>query len=379
MSKNKNTIYFEVVLYLFVVITVLMIPFVNHKPSEVGWAFIIRDWLQLIPFLLIFLVNNFLLVPKLLFKSKYLPYIFSCVLTLILILGLHNVYIVQNPDKKRPPGHESREMQKPPGDHANFEKRERNKPPRHFPSDTFFNFRIFIVGLLIIGFNTGVKLFVHWSEKEKFLIDRERQFLNTELAYLKQQISPHFFMNTLNNIHALVDINSVQAKEAIIKLSRLMRYLLYEDASEQVPLNKEIEFLESYIELIRLRYDESKLEITIDYPKNTEDIFVPSLLFLPLVENAFKYGVELNKKSFVFIRFHREKDYLSLQIKNSNYSRTYKRNNQKSGIGIHNIKKRLYLIYKDNYRFNIHSNNEIFEIELEIPIESKPLKMEMKV
>jgi LytS/YehU family sensor histidine kinase len=231
----------------------------------------------------------------------------------------------------------------------------------------FFCFSILSIGLLIIGFNSGVKIFVYWSTEREERNEKERHYLTTELAYLKQQVSPHFFMNTLNNIHALIDINADQAKDAIVKLSRLMRYLLYEVEAEKILLSKELEFMESYIELMRLRYDEAKLSIKITYSKEAQSVYVPSLLFLPLVENAFKHGVSNKSKSFVDIDFKTKDNMLVFNIINSNFPKISTGFNETSGIGLENICKRLNLIYGDNYVLTICPNDEIFDVSLSIP------------
>jgi LytS/YehU family sensor histidine kinase len=241
------------------------------------------------------------------------------------------------------------------------------KPPMHHKM-MFCFISVLSIGLLIIGFNSGIKVFIRWTMEKEERNEKEKHYLSTELAYLKQQVSPHFFMNTLNNIHALIDIDSERAKDAIVKLSHMMRYLLYETETDKVTLSKEIEFIDSYIELMRLRYDEGNLSINIKYTENTKPVYVPSLLFLPLIENAFKHGVATKIKSFVNINFDVENDRLIFKIENSNFPKASSEFNEASGIGLENIRKRLALIYGEDYIFQIHSDDEIFNVSLSIPI-----------
>ncbi len=377
MTKNRKIYYFEIALYLFILLIALVIPLFIRFENGREWSFIFREWRRLIPFFLIFLINNFFLAPRLLFKSKFLLYITSCVILLILMAFSYNLFFSPKfpnhrpgPDKeivlkKEPPVRNGIENNLLP-QQEDFERPQRMNRP--LPSRTFLNFSILIIGILIIGFNSGIKFFVRWMNEQDECNEKERQYLSTELAFLKQQVSPHFFMNTLNNIHALVDVDAEEVKNAIIKLSRLMRYLLYENDADKVSLEKEIDFLESYVELMRLRYDESMLSIIINYPENIRDIKVPALLFLPLIENAFKHGVRNNDKSFIDISFDLVDHILTLNIRNSKFEALKNGMNEDSGIGMENITKRLELIYGTNYKMIINTNNEIYDVLLSIPV-----------
>jgi LytS/YehU family sensor histidine kinase len=240
-------------------------------------------------------------------------------------------------------------------------------PPFPPKRPIFFHFGQAIVSFLLIGFNTGVKSSVRWSEERVLQAEKERQHLHTELSFLKYQISPHFFMNTLNNIHALIDIDIDKAQDAIVKLSLLMRYLLYETDMQNVSLKKEIEFIESYIELMRLRYDEDILTVRTKYPPHTENIIVPSFLFLSFIENAFKHGVDMHTVSLINIRFVCENGRLEFTAGNSKLG-VASAITDSSGIGLENVRKRLDLIYKEDYVLEIRSTNDTYEIYLSIPV-----------
>lgn len=135
------------------------------------------------------------------------------------------------------------------------------------------------------------------------LKELEHQHLESELKYLKYQLNPHFFMNTLNNIHALVDIDSEKAKKTIIELSKLMRYVLYEANKSQISLKYEIQFLENYIALMKLRYTEH-LDIQTEFPLIVPHVQIPPLLFISLLENAFKHGVSYRESSYIHVLLH---------------------------------------------------------------------------
>jgi LytS/YehU family sensor histidine kinase len=171
-------------------------------------------------------------------------------------------------------------------------------------------------------------------------------------------------MNTLNNIHALVDIDTDEAKKAIIKLSNLMRHLLYDSEEKMTPIKKEINFIESYVELMRLRFSDKvkvKVKITDQIPNKS----IAPLLFTSLLENAFKHGISYNADSFINIVLTFNEDKLIFEIENSNH---FKKTETASGIGLENTKKRLDLIYKNKYTLSIDDNEKIYRVNLSVPI-----------
>ena len=370
----KRTRLFENLLYAAVLLAALCGPFINGGVSEYkGWSEVLKIGVRILPFLLVFLINNYLLAPRLLFAEKYLYYFLSCILSVVVVVYLSDTLLsIQPPfDRMPPPDMSFPRGTMPPPDSFPFPRQNMPPPPRgFFPPmryPPFFNFGQAIIAFLLIGFNSGVKMFVRWSEERVQQADRESQYLQTELAFLKHQISPHFFMNTLNNIHSLIDIDTEKARDAVVKLSRLMRYMLYEADVQKVSLKKEIDFIESYIELMRLRYDEDMLTIETGYPAVTEDIFVPSFLFLSFIENAFKHGVGLHAKSLIRIRFVSANGRLAFAVDN-NKPGVVQAISETSGIGLENVRKRLDLIYKDDYTLEIRSGDDTYEINLNIPV-----------
>ena len=194
----------------------------------------------------------------------------------------------------------------------------------------------------------------------------KRQNLQAEMDYPRYQINPHFFMNTLNNIHALIDIDTEYAKSAVIELSKMMRYVLYESGSETISLKKDIQFIENYIELMRIRYD-SSIDICLDYPATIPNkVAIPPLLLIVFVENAFKHGVSYNHASFIHIRIGYRDDAVTAVISNSRHEKSRPGT---TGIGLENVKKRLALIYQDNYTLSIDdSDPAVYTVKLIIPI-----------
>ena len=195
----------------------------------------------------------------------------------------------------------------------------------------------------------------------------EKQTLQQELEYLKYQINPHFFMNTLNNIHALVDIDPEVAKRTIVQLSGLMRYVLYDGAQKTISLQKETDFIHHYISLMKIRYNK-KVEITVNVPAANPDIQVPPLLFIPFIENAFKHGISYRKTSFVHISLQADEKRLCFQCSNSRHH-TEAKSDHYSGIGLENVRKRLTLLYAERYALDIdESDPDVYCLKLNIPI-----------
>ena len=194
---------FEYLLYAAVLLIALCGPFINGVSEYRGWSEVLKVSVKILPFLLIFLINNYILVPRLLFVEKYLYYFLTCILSVVAAVFL-SYYLFNLTFSMQPPFDRM-----PPSDFP-------FPPMRHHP---FFNFGQAIIAFLVLGFNSGVKSFVRWIEEREQQSEREHQYLHTELAFLKNQISPHFFMNTLNNIHSFIDIDTEKARNAVVKLS----------------------------------------------------------------------------------------------------------------------------------------------------------------
>lgn len=376
MNSSKRIQYIESGAYLLVWMVVLLAPFfISNGEAERSWEFIFKGWKMMGLFFVVFCINNFLLAPRLLLKNKVWKYLVFCILLVAGVVAVDAQFMRKDIEQKFP--HEQRmETARPPLSEHSFEMplHDRMPLPEDMPMHKhmrppLLGFGLLAVCILILGFNSGIKIFIRWTEEKSERDEREKQHLTTELAYLKNQISPHFFMNTLNNIHALVDVDGEKAKEAIIKLSQLMRYLLYEPEAEFTPLRKEISFLQSYVELMRLRYDEQMLTVEAIYPEESEGVEVPPFLFLSFVENAFKYGVNPRSKSSISIRFAVENRSLVFSVQNPTFASTETGLNEGSGIGLENIKKRLQLIYRNSYFLSIKRENGKHVVELRIPMQ----------
>jgi len=223
-----------------------------------------------------------------------------------------------------------------------------------------------ILALMVVFANLGIALFFQTQENEKKMKELEHESMLQQLQYLRYQINPHFFMNTLNNIHALVDIDPEQAKKCILELSKLMRYVLYEGEKPTIPLEKEIEFLTQYISLMRIRYTDS-VKIDIDFPKNPKGAEIPPLLFVSFVENAFKHGISYKSDSFINVSMAVVGDRLQFCCENSlNESN----DDPHSGIGLENVKTRMGLLYGEDYSLKIEKCEDKYRVTSDVPLTS---------
>jgi sensor histidine kinase YesM len=178
-------------------------------------------------------------------------------------------------------------------------------------------------------------------------------------------------MNTLNNIHALVDIDGERAKDTIVELSKLMRYALYEGARQRVPLGRDVEFLQSYVKLMRLRFTD-KVDIVVDIPSELPEREIPPMIFITFVENAFKHGISYRQESFIHVRLDVQPSRLVFVCQNSKVRREAVKPGQQlareGGVGLTNVQRRLQLLYGDQYRLDIDDQAETYNITLEIPL-----------
>lgn len=337
----------ENLLYLMVWMVIILVPVLNSKMLEevhVSLENILIAWLKIAPYLLIFIIHNSLIAPRLLLrKHRYVWYLVVNLLTITAVFSLVAIYEKYAPYDTEPYILNGK---------ASF-------------TDLAIYWNI-LLGFFMTGLNMGIKLLYRSLRDEQQMEELKRQNLQAEMDYLRYQINPHFFMNTLNNIHALIDIDTEYAKSAVIELSKMMRYVLYESGSETISLKKDIQFIENYIELMRIRYD-SSIDICLDYPATIPNkVATPPLLLIVFVENAFKHGVSYNHASFIHIRIGYRDDAVTAVISNSRHEKSRPGT---TGIGLENVKKRLALIYQDNYTLSIDdSDPAVYTVKLIIPI-----------
>ena len=233
----------------------------------------------------------------------------------------------------------------------------------------FFMLRDAVTMLLITGLSVAIKMTGRWYrvEREKQEIEKERT--QAELQNLKSQLNPHFLFNTLNNIYSLIQIDADRAQQAVHDLSRMLRYVLYESSCPTVPLAAEVEFLRDYIELMRIRLPRH-VEVGVSLPEEPSPTPVAPLLFISLIENAFKHGTSNDGPSFIRIDIHERDGELVCRIRNSCFPKTAS-DRSGSGIGLKNLSKRLEMIYPQRHTFEYGERGGTYTASLRIKLHER--------
>ena len=303
------------------------------------------------PLVLVY-VNYLILVPKLLLKKRLLLYIVVSILFILAFNFIITEYFFPAPFKR------FLEL----SDTMPFTEKERMVPIQQLPYAMSF---IFSLAFYLLG---GILALVKdFYRKDQVNQEIKVQSKETELQFLRAQLNPHFLFNSLNSIYSLVRNKSQEAPEAVITLSELMRYMLYEAREEMVPISKEINYIKNFMELQRFRLQDSSglhLKIVGEY----QDKRIPPLLLIPFVENAFKYGTDFNGKTDVSIKMEIIEDDFFFEVKNK--IGNHRKDKINSGIGLSNIENRLRLIYPENHMLRINKNDGIYSVQLELNLAS---------
>ncbi len=229
----------------------------------------------------------------------------------------------------------------------------------------FVDFRSIYPVLFVLAVSTGFGLIAYMAEQDKAKQDEQKERLQSELSFLRSQISPHFIFNILNSIVYLIRSKSDSAESVTIKLSELMRYMLYESDEVQVPLSKELEYLKNYIELQKVRFEED-VEIKLSVSGNAGSQLIEPMLLIPFVENAFKHGVGMIAEPIIDIDVKCTPHSFHYVVKNKIAPETFENKDGSSGIGLKNVKRRLELLYPDAHKFSIIEENGWFNVNLDI-------------
>lgn len=236
--------------------------------------------------------------------------------------------------------------------------------PKGFNFTRFTFFNVFPV-IMIAAISTVYGFINYLSNEEKKKQSEKEERLNSELSFLRSQISPHFIFNVLNSIVYLIRSKSDSAESVTIKLSELMRYMLYESESEQVPLDKELNYLKNYIELQKVRFDED-VAINLKLEGNQSSQLIEPMLMIPFVENAFKHGVGMILDPTIDIYSRSSSEEIFFEVKNKIAPESSADKDSSSGIGLKNVKRRLELLYPDRHALDIIKNDGWFTVQLKI-------------
>ncbi|MGN1354561.1 MAG: sensor histidine kinase [Alloprevotella sp.] len=319
-------------------------------------------------FLVVFIFHNCLLVPLLVKRRQWLYALLFLSLVFVTPFTIKGLIGKEEPPKEisalfneRDEGPRDFKLPQPPG-------RKPFKPP--YPPFGASDVVLGIIAALVMGLNLGVKFYLKSEQKTKEMELLRRRALEDQLRYLKYQINPHFFMNTLNNIHALVDINPERSKKAIRRLSDMMRYILYEGNNDMVALQKEVVLIKSYTGLMKMRYSK-RVSISLNLQDNLPNATLPPLLLICFVENAFKHGVSYDQPSFIKVSLRTGLQKIIFTCHNSlpGQSQSGSESQDRGGVGLANARRRLDLIYGNDYTLDIVTGENDFFVQLTLPIQ----------
>lgn len=346
MNQNKKLL--QLVIHLMAWGLFFSIPFVTfwRNSNEDLILKILHHGATLVSLLIIFYINYYLLIERVLYRRQIWKFV-AYNSALILILG----YLVHFFKINIPELHFNPNMI-PPKDDFN-------------PLVLLF-FKDIVPLITTMGLSLAIKVTGKWYELDLRSKEAEKKHTEAELQNLRQQLNPHFLFNTLNNIYSLIAISPEKAQTVVIDLSKLLRYVLYDNNADKVNLGQEVDFIINYVELMRIRLT-SDVEVRIHVDTVVESkLELAPMLFITLVENAFKHGTSPNKPCFVDINIHlNEKKHIVCKVSNSLFPKT--ENDQSgSGIGLENLRRRLSLLYPDRCTFTNTIENNVYISELTI-------------
>ena len=295
---------------------------------------------MLMPICLVYLINYFLLVPKLLFRKQIVWFV---VLNLVLLTLLNLPSFV-------PRG----EIPEPWREHI------QRRDILAFRIPTLISAGFF--QLVFIFLAIGARSIIRSNDIQFQLQEEKRKTAEAELTWLKHQLNPHFLFNTLNNISSLTQIDPDKAQESIGQLSDTLRYALYDTDVEKVPLSGEVSFMDNYVHLMQLRCNEMT-DVSTSWEVPVGDVKIAPLLFISPIENAFKHGVNARMKSFVHIGLRPEGRNLVFTCENSLFEKTGE-DHIGSGIGVENLKRRLELIYPEAYSYEHDEKDGAYHVRI---------------
>ncbi len=308
---------------------------INGHPRQPPPDFFYIHLIDFVTWIVIFYFNIYLLIPALFYKKKFGQYLGVLLLIFWVLLVIHRFTFYA------------------------------------FLSDRPYRLNGFIMfsilpGVFIIAVSTAFKMFSDQIKNETKVKERETENLKTELSFLRSQVSPHFMFNVLNNMVALARKRSDQLEPSLIKLSSLLRYMLYETNEQSVALEKEVEYLQSYIDLQQQRFGKN-VRVHVDLKDIDNNYFIEPMLLIPFVENAYKHGVGMIEDAQIEIQLKVNNGLLQFDVKNK-FSETTQTNDQTAGIGLHNVQRRLNLLYKNRHNLMITKKGNWFLVSLQINI-----------
>lgn len=324
MNKNTTIVGIHIVCWAFMFLSPLMFA---NRTDGFDWSEFLHGIIMPTTLCIAFYANYLYLTPRLLIKEKkhHEFLIINTLMIVGIVLFLH-YFMGALPHPHKMP---NREMP---------------------PSELFFIIRDTFILVMTAGISASIRLSIQWGDSEKARKEAEIEKTEAELKNLRSQINPHFLLNTLNNIYALIAFNSEKAQSAVMELSKMLRHILYDNEQPTVDLSEEVKFICNYINLMKIRLqDNVNVNVNIDIPELCTKQIAP-LIFISLIENAFKHGVSATMPSFIKIDISTDNSNIVCSIENSNHPKPHS-DKSGHGIGLEQVAKRLELSYKGRYKW----------------------------
>jgi two-component system LytT family sensor kinase len=340
LVEDKYRLYRHVLIWVYLIFTEFQDASTQKQYS--GNYDVYRNIIKMLLFLLAVYANMYVLVPKLLFNDRYLMYLFALVILISVVYllpnGIFNFYF----DRYRLPESE-----------------------RYSGIFTEIVPNVNLLGVAVFA-STSIKLFQRWKVDSTRMTDLEKNSLEVELRELKNQISPHFLFNMLNNVNVLIRKDAETASAVVMKLSEFLRYQLYEAGGTAVSLASEIRFLNDFLELEKVRRDEFTFTVLNEIPLEMAELTLPPGLFLTFVENAVKHSADSDQPSSIHLLFRLNRNRLFFTCHNTKPEEPAF--TKQGGLGLANIKRRLELLYAGKYTLAIQDSPQVYKVELSIPL-----------
>lgn len=298
--------------------------FTQNSDGTIKWKEFMHHCIVPASLCIIFYLNYFIFVPHILFREQTKRFMFVNLATIVIMtIGLRYLNDLHCP----PPPHD------------------RPLPPMYI-----FYLRNLASLIFSAGLSVAICMSKRWSETEAERREAVKSRTEAELKNLRNQLNPHFLLNTLNNIYALIAFDTEKAQQAVQELSKLLRYVLYDNQQMFVPLGKEIDFIRNYIELMRIRVSpQVNIQTQFNIKPQSQTPIAP-LIFISLIENAFKHGISPVAPSFINIVISEDNEKITCTIRNSNHPKA-RTDKSGSGIGLEQVRKRLELVYPEAYQW----------------------------
>jgi two-component system, LytTR family, sensor kinase len=329
---------FSVLIHILIWAAFIFVPLIFMETPEGRQRFMIFGWSMLVLMACYFYLNYLILIPRLLLKKKLVNYALFLLAGLFVISALNvlysyivHMYIIPN---------------------------------IHHHSLLHYSLMTIYPAILSFGVSTSIRITDEWFKNERAKKEMENEKLTAELAFLKSQVNPHFLFNTLNNICSLARKKSDDTENAIIKLSQIMRYMMYESKDEKVSLEKEVEYLENFIELQKMRIS-GKIRIDFRVEGPVSQWMIEPMLLIPFVENAFKHGISYIEESGIDILLRVTGEELNFRVENSIVTRGVEIPSG-AGIGLKNVLRRLELLYPGKHEISIDDHDFRYKVLLKI-------------